>query len=243
MKVIRKISFLVITIMMVLTLNVFAAEMQVELTGNAEGKPGDTQTIEVKVSSETEAVGVLSGKLKFSDNITNVKISGQNEWSVQYNTKTGDFNALKAEGAKNEVVAQITYTIKSEAQGKVSLTLGDGLKASTTAYKSVELGDVTKEITIKISTPVPTERPNPTPTAKPNPTPTPTATAKPTTKPTPTVKPTTNPVKTATPVPTAAAKPTVIPKAGTSNCIVIAIISAILISAVVYLKYKKYNKI
>lgn len=128
---------------------VFAETVPVSLEGETNVTPGSTGTVNVKISS-SDTIGVVSGMIEYDSNITNVQVSGKNNWVVTYNSETGQFNAYKAEGAKLEEIIQIKYTV-SNTEGTGTITLSS-LQVTNINYETENVSDITKDITIKNST-------------------------------------------------------------------------------------------
>lgn len=231
MKRIKIILFLVISLLMVLTFEVYAAGTELRLTGNAQVKAGNTDTAIVRIEGNDDKVGAITGKVTGNENISSIKMVGKNGWQVTYNETTGDFNALKAEGAITEEFAEITYTIKEGVSGKANITVGS-LNLTTIEYKTITATSISKEISIKSGNGnVPTH----TTTNTPESTPTPTPTTKPTNTPAGTVIKDKNEI--------ANMAPTTLPKAGVSNFVIISIVAIAIISIFCHIRYKQYKKV
>lgn len=256
MKRIKNISFLVISLLMLLTFEVYAASgTQLRITGNAQVKAGSTGIVVVMLEGNDDKIGAITGKVTGNENISNIKMVGKNGWQVTYNEGTGDFNALKAEGAITEEFAEITYTVKDGVSGKANITVGS-LKLTTIEYKTITLTNISKEISIESKNsneqnPTPETKPEDTPETKPESTPE----TKPETKPEstpetkpestpenkPATKPENKPTNTQTNRPTNA--PTTLPYAGISNFVVVFAVVIAIITIFCYIKYKQYPKI
>lgn len=142
------IMLLTLTILCITATYVFAENSPLSLQGK-QVVPGSTGTVNVKISS-SDTIGVVSGVIGYDSNITSVEVSGKNNWTVTYNSETGQFNAYKAEGTKQEEIIQIKYTA-SNAESTGKITLKD-LKVTNINYETEEISNITKEITIKNST-------------------------------------------------------------------------------------------
>lgn len=175
------ILFLTIGILAILTLNVYAASTSLQLAGKDKVETGKTETMTLKLVSDSDTVGVVSGQVKGNENIESVQMQGKNGWQVTYNNGTGEFNALKAEGAKTEEIAEITYKVKTEASGKANITVSN-IKLTTIEYKTKTASNVSKDVTIGSESTEPTTTPDggsestEAPSTKPTNTPVPTAT-------------------------------------------------------------------
>ena len=151
MNKLKTILFSVITILMMLSISVLAAESKLEITGDGEAKAGDTKTLMVKIVSEKDA-GTIEGVISGDSNISSLEVSGENNWSAMYNSESKKFVLYKANGGKNENVMKVTYTISSEATEKATISL-TGVVVTSTAYEDENVTDITKVITIPTNTP------------------------------------------------------------------------------------------
>lgn len=159
----KRIFMLVILTMLFWTTCVLASEPQITIEGEQICKPNETKVLTIKISSETE-IGVVSGKIEINENITNINVTGKNNWNLTFNKDTGVFNIYKAEGSKTEEIISIEYTT-ANAEGTGRITLSN-LKMTTIEYEKKDVTNVLKEIIIKNETsdqePTPTPNPNPT---------------------------------------------------------------------------------
>lgn len=154
MKKSKKIAILIVTILLLCSVNVLGAEyagnekMKIQIEGETEVKPGETKAVAIKIKSE-ETIGIISGKIEIDGNIDDIAVTGKNKWNVTYNSETGEFNILKAEGAKEEEILEIEYKAPN-TEGTVRITVSD-IKITTTGYETTEMDSITKDITIKNS--------------------------------------------------------------------------------------------
>ena len=151
MNKIKTILFSVMILLMVLSVNVFAAEPSLEVTGELEAKPEESKTLTIKILSE-DNMGVFSGKIVGDGNISNLQVSGKNGWNMLA-YENGSFKLVKSQGGKNEEAMDITYTIAKQAAGKATITLSN-IDLTTIDYNSSSVADITKEISIKTETPI-----------------------------------------------------------------------------------------
>lgn len=147
MKAIKKILFILIASLIVLTTIAFATSTQLGLTGNNEIKTGQTEKINIVLESSDDFVGVINGTIEYNDYISNINIEAKNGWLVTYNKENGTIYALKAEGAKSEQIAEITYTIKENVTGNAKIAVKD-ITFSTITYQTISVTDVSKEVQI-----------------------------------------------------------------------------------------------
>ena len=153
----KTILILVMTILIMMTANVYAAEPQMSIAGDSEAKAGETKTLTVKLVSET-GVGALGGKISHNENISNIAVSGKNNWSFEYNASNQKFVGQKASGTTNEDIMEITYTIASEATRKAVITFSD-LNLTFIDFEETTIADMKKEVTITVDTPQQPETP------------------------------------------------------------------------------------
>ena len=146
----KTILYSIMMILVLMTISVYAAEPELQITGENEAEAGATGTLIVNLVSE-EDIGVFSGKVAGDANIDGIEISGENGWSILAN-KEGSFKLVNAEGGKNEDILKINYTIKPEATGTANVTLSN-IELTTIDYEAKTLTDITKEITIKTEQP------------------------------------------------------------------------------------------
>jgi len=158
MKRMKIIMLMVITILMISSFNVYAAEPTLAISGENEVSVGSTKKLTLTLSSDTDEIGVISGTVTYNDNIESIQLAGQNSWQLlSYNNQNGQFKLVKAAGAKNEAAMEISYTVKSGATGKASVTVSD-ITLTTTDYATKTVANVTKEITISEVNPEPTTK-------------------------------------------------------------------------------------
>ena len=150
MKRIKRIMLLIIIALIVLGVNVYAAETTSKLviTGEDAVKPGETKKITIKLESEQDTVGTISGVIAYSETIEKIEVTGKNSWQLlAYNKDNGKFQLLKAEGAKKEEIIEISYKVKEGASGKAIIELKD-INLTTIDYITKTADNVAKEITI-----------------------------------------------------------------------------------------------
>ena len=112
MKIMAALLISIILLPMIATL-VYAAEPQITINGDVAAKVNEEKELKIKITSEEE-IGVVSGKIETNSKITNMTVTGLNDWSLTYNKTTGVFNIIKPEGAKSENIISIKYTTGSE---------------------------------------------------------------------------------------------------------------------------------
>lgn len=148
----KKVNIIIISIIIFLymaTIQVNAAGMKVQFTGDTEVEVGKTQTITLKITSDI-AIGVLEGTLKWDNNIEDVQISESfNGWTTTYNENTGTFNTFNARGTKDGEVLELSYKLKENSTSG-SIQIND-IKMSTIDYETINMqGTVEKRLTKKI---------------------------------------------------------------------------------------------
>lgn len=134
-----------IVFLSVLTTLVYGAEPQITINGDSSVKPGESNELTINISSDEE-IGIVSGKIGATSNITDMTVTGVNSWNLTYNNSTGEFNIYKAEGAKVQDIITIQYKAGAE-EGTGTITLSN-IKMTTISYESKEIVTITKDITI-----------------------------------------------------------------------------------------------
>lgn len=135
-----------IVFLSILTTLVYGADPQITINGDSMVKPGESKEITISISSDEE-IGIISGKIESSSNITDMTVTGINSWNLTYNNNTGEFNIYKAEGAKVQDIISIQYKAGTEkGTGTISLS---NIKMTTINYVSKDIGTITKDITIE----------------------------------------------------------------------------------------------
>ena len=135
-----------IVFLSILTTFVYGADPQITINGDSMVKPGESKEITISISSDEE-IGIISGKIESSSNITDMTVTGINSWNLTYNNNTGEFNIYKAEGAKVQDIISIQYKAGTEkGTGTISLS---NIKMTTINYVSKDIGTITKDITIE----------------------------------------------------------------------------------------------
>ncbi|MBQ3145255.1 MAG: bacterial Ig-like domain-containing protein [Clostridia bacterium] len=106
---------------------------------------GTTGTLIVKVQTEGDAIGVITGKIKTEGNVRIKQVTGKNGWSLTYNDQEGEdqgaFNLLKAAGAKSEEIMEIHY-IADYSEGEVRIILEE-INLTNIKYKLENIGNIT----------------------------------------------------------------------------------------------------
>lgn len=147
MKKIKIVSLIVLIILLLCSARVLAAEPQIAIEGETNAKPGETKTVTVKITSPDIEVGLVSGIIQKSSNITSMTVKGINDWTLTYNQDTGDFNTYNVKGTKSGEIATIEYTV-ANTEGTAEITMSN-VKLTTINYESKDVADISKQITIK----------------------------------------------------------------------------------------------
>lgn len=140
----------IISVLLVSSAYSYAAEAEVSLSGNETVETGTTQTVLVKIKNDEE-IGVIQGKIVDNQNVDIVNIEAcDNNWVVNYNSTTKQFNAYYANGVKDGDVLAIKYKLKTGASsGTIKLT---EVKLTTIGYTLIDNIEVAeKNITGKAS--------------------------------------------------------------------------------------------
>lgn len=142
-------TLIIAIMMMAISTIIYAAEPQITLEGDSTIEPGKTKILTVKVTSDNE-VGTVSGKIEKSENISEIKVAGKNNWNLTYNQNEGTFVIYKAEGSKSEEIMTIEYTVANE-EGTANIKVSN-LKLTTLDYETKDAEDISKDVTIKNET-------------------------------------------------------------------------------------------
>ena len=119
---------------------------QIVIEGQEEAKTEETQVLKVSLYSQ-QAICRLSGILQKNEYITGMKLVEQNNWKIQYNSVTGEFDLEKTEGAQKEEILNIEITTSDkEGEGIISLT---NVKMITKEAETIKIDDVQNSIEIK----------------------------------------------------------------------------------------------
>ena len=119
---------------------------QLVIEGKEEAKVGETQVLKVKLYSQ-QLICHLSGIIQKNEYITDMKLVEQNDWKIQYNAVTGEFDLEKAEGAKTEEILNIEITTSDkEGKGEILLT---NIKMVTKDAETIKINDVQNSVEIK----------------------------------------------------------------------------------------------
>lgn len=147
MKKLFIINVLVLIILIATTTLIYASNTTLELTGTNSINLNSTGKLTMKIASNSKIGGVM-GVIEKNSKISSVKLTAKNGWNIMsYNEESGSFNMVKNEGAKNEEIMEIEYTVSgSEGTGKIEVK---NITASNIEnYDEEELDNVSKEITI-----------------------------------------------------------------------------------------------
>jgi hypothetical protein len=221
---------------------VFSANTTLTIKGTDSVTTGSTGKLTIQLTSSDVIVGVM-GVISKNSNITNIEIVGKNEWSVgAFNKETGSFNIIKNEGASNEEILEIQYTV-SNSTGTGKIDIKDITVANIQDYGEEEVQAISKSISIvNQQEPDDPQPDNPQPdTPQPD---TPSeqgSTANTNVVPNGT---NTNSQKVDTKNTTSSTSKTILPKAGIGTIIIPCVVILICVLAgCMYFKYKKYKGI
>lgn len=138
---------MVILLSMFSCAKIYAAEASISFKGDSEVEADKEQVVYINVSNETE-IGVIQGKISGDANIEIVNIEAKdNNWTVNYNSTTKEFNAYFAEGTKSGDVLAVKYKLKTGAT-KGTITLSN-IELTTITYETVNKTDIEKTVTAK----------------------------------------------------------------------------------------------
>lgn len=143
---------LVLLIICSIATTIYAAETKLVLTGDNETQAGKTGTMYVKVSSD-ESIGSITFTVAKSDNVSSIKCTSENGWTITPNESISKYNAYKATGAKDENIMKIEYTLKDDAEGTAKIEVTQITAATIEGDEVENISNVSKTITIKEETP------------------------------------------------------------------------------------------
>ena len=144
----KVISLLLSIILIMISINVYAAESKIDILGDTSIKKDETKTLTVKISTSGDSIGVISADVTCSENILNLEVTGKNGWQVTFNSSNGKVNALKAEGTKSEEFMEIKYTLKSDDKEDATIKINN-ITVSTIEYNSESISNIVKNITVE----------------------------------------------------------------------------------------------
>lgn len=143
---------LVLLIICSIATTIYAADTKLVLTGDNETQAGKTGTMYVKVSSD-ESIGSITFTVTKSDNVSSIKCTSENGWTITPNESISKYNAYKATGAKDENIMKIEYTLKEDAEGTAKIDVTQITAATIEGDEVENISNVSKTITIKGGTP------------------------------------------------------------------------------------------
>lgn len=148
MKKTKIIIFFAIIFIMLNISNVFGSGEQLYIEGDTTVELGKTKTLVVKMVSDDKKIGIISGIIENnSELISFEKPVAQNGWSLTFNATTGKFIMYNEEGANSEEIMKINYTAGNNL-GSETIQIKD-ITFTTIEYETVEVGNITKELTIE----------------------------------------------------------------------------------------------
>lgn len=248
--------FIIFTIILgLLSTSIYASNTTLSLNGSNDVIKGTTNKITVHLNSDV-SIGGIDATLEKSNNISNITITAKNGWNlITYNEENGKFNMVKNDGAQNEDVLEIEYTVSND-KGTGKIQLKDIVVSDIQDYNEIELGTIYKEMNIvEKEQPEPQPQPDPQPDTQPDTQPDP--------QPTPEPQPQSDDSKgetnqntqnnktqgnssqkTVNKNYTSTSGEKVLPKTGIEGTIIfIAIIIVCAVTIGMYIKYKKYKGI
>lgn len=220
--------------------SVFSANTTLTINGADNVTIGGTGKLTVQLTS-SDVIGGVMGVISKNSNITNIEIVGKNGWNVgAFNKETGSFNIIKNEGASNEEIFEIQYTV-SNSTGTGKIDIKDITVSNVQDYEEEEVQNISKSISIvnqqepdnpQPDNPQPEDPQPDTPSEQGN-----TANTNVVPKGT-----NTNSQKVDTKNTTSSTSKTVLPKAGLGTIIIpCAVILIGVVAGCMYFKYKKYK--
>lgn len=143
---------LILLIICSIATTIYAAETKLVLTGDNKTEAGKTGTMYVKVSSD-ESIGSITFTVTKSDNVSSIKCTSENGWTITPNESISKYNAYKATGAKDENIMKIEYTLKEDAEETAKIEVTQITAATIEGDEVENISNVSKTITIKGETP------------------------------------------------------------------------------------------
>ena len=147
MKKIYLLLSLFIIILLASVTSVFSANTTLTIKGTDNVTIGGTGKLTVQLTS-SDVIGGVMGVISKNSNITNIEIVGKNGWNVgAFNKETGSFNIIKNEGASNEEIFEIQYTV-SNSTGTGKIDIKDITVSNVQDYEEEEVQAISKSISI-----------------------------------------------------------------------------------------------
>ena len=147
MKKLYLISAFILLILLVASTSIYATNTTINPKGSNSVTLGSTNKITLQLTSSSKIGGVM-GIIEKSSNISDIRVTAKNGWNIMsYNEETGSFNMVKNEGAKNEEIMEIEYTV-SNAEGTGKITIKNITVSDIENYEEETLDNVSKEIAI-----------------------------------------------------------------------------------------------
>ena len=233
MKVLKRISVLMILCFVFLIGTVYADEGKVELVKNFEKlKPGQTGLVELKLTSTEKPIVGIQMNVKSSENIEITGVtSGSDKWNLTaYNSGNGLVVLTNPSGAESGNIAKISIKAKEDTKAEEASISVENFEVSSNEYTYVTI----KNVSTKISIEQPQQPEEPQEPEQPE-------------QEKPTNKPTNNTTNTPKPVNTNNNKVdnTIIggkiPHTGTENTIIFVIAIFVAVGTVCYIKYKRID--
>lgn len=154
-KNVKLIPIIIIALLLFAMSSVFAADKTLVLeTDSDKISQGEETPIVLSIDeSNQKELGVISGTIKLSENLELTKCEGLNGWKVTLNSQTGEFKALKEEGAKAEEILNLTVKAKQTAQADSteSVTI-ESLNVTTIEYEKSEQETLKANFTVEAET-------------------------------------------------------------------------------------------
>ncbi len=152
MKGLKRISLLVVLFIVFLIGSVYAAEGKMELVKNVEKlKPGQTGTVELKLTSTDKPIVAIQMKIKGSENVEITGITSASEkWSLTaYNSKNGAANLTNTNGSESGSIAKISFKVKEDTKTEEASISVEDFEVSSIEYDYVTISNVSTKIAIE----------------------------------------------------------------------------------------------
>lgn len=152
MKVLKRISVLMILCFVFLIGTVYAAEGKVELVKNFEKlKPGQTGLVELKLTSTEKPIVGIQMNVKSSENIEITGVtSGSDKWNLTaYNSGNGLVVLTNPSGAESGNIAKISIKAKEDTKAEEASISVENFEVSSNEYTYVTIKNVSTKISIE----------------------------------------------------------------------------------------------
>ena len=149
LKKLKTISIVILFILLFVVFTsstVLANSINIELLGKTEIEADTWQTVQIKISEQSDVVGSIGGQIK-ATNITVKSVEGINGFRcLNFNTENGKFTVLNSnEDVKGKAIVSITYKLnKGKNYGKIEIC--EITASNSIDYKEMLVNSVSKTV-------------------------------------------------------------------------------------------------